>query len=272
MVLLLDTTEIHSIDKNHLFFKFILFGGFLLLVLLTFPLVNAFFPEVVEGEKFEIEKRPGKFMYFFDGNIFVKWFVYLLSFIVIFGYLVLVVICAPKPEEEKMKLCQRLTKIYPYDSDDHYFLSGAYLDLGRYEDVISESQKVIEIDPKYSDAYFRWGAALSRLGKNEEAVTKFEKATDLNPLDDVSYDYWGCALIGLRKYDDAIDKIQKALTINPKDDNAYNYWGFALEYLGKKAEAIQKFQKVLDISSNPDLINAANGEIVKLKGLKLFER
>jgi tetratricopeptide (TPR) repeat protein len=262
-VLFIDLDKLREVENRNLLLSLSFWGCYILLNILAFPIINRFSRAEISNKKL-LFRQPTKFNFLFENNLLIKRVIQSFSFFLIIGFIVLVSINASKAIIFKLAYYQRVAEINPNDPQSHYQLSGIYYDLGRYEDVVQESQKAIDLKPNYSEAYFRWGGALAQLGRFQEAGSKFEKAIMLNPLDNLSYDYWGAVLISSRKYDEAIAKLQTAIKINPNDDFAYNYWGFALEDLGKNDEAIQKFKKVIKIGKDRSLIKMARTEVLKL--------
>jgi protein O-mannosyl-transferase len=60
-------------------------------------------------------------------------------------------------------------------------LGGAFLQIGRVDDAITQLQKALELDPNLPDAPNNLGGALLQKGQAMQAVAHFQKALELKP-------------------------------------------------------------------------------------------
>jgi tetratricopeptide (TPR) repeat protein len=129
-----------------------------------------------------------------------------------------------------------------------YLIRGqANLELGQYDQAISEFTKAIEIDPRNASAYSSRGNAYGEKGQYDQAISDYNKAIGIDPKDALTYGCRGDAYRKKGQYDQAISDYTKAMEINPKDVLAYSSRGFAYELKGQYDQAISDYNKAIEI-------------------------
>ena len=68
------------------------------------------------------------------------------------------------------------------------------------------------------------------------------------------------------EYDDALADLNQSVRIDPGDANAYYYLGIVHKFRGDIDEAMAAFEKCIELSSDAQLTEEANNQLVKLKG------
>ncbi len=131
-----------------------------------------------------------------------------------------------------------------------YDKTGAYYNLGLYDEMLFECNEAISKDENGVDALNNKGFALYNLGRYEEAIKWYDKALEIDPNYVKSLNNKGIALKHLGKYHEAIEEYDKALKINPDYVDAMYNKGLALGNLGKYYNAIEEFDRVLRLEPN----------------------
>ncbi len=55
------------------------------------------------------------------------------------------------------------------------------MNLGRYEEAITNYKKALEIKPDKHEAWYGRGVCLSKLGRDEEGIASYDKALEIKP-------------------------------------------------------------------------------------------
>jgi len=141
----------------------------------------------------------------------------------------------------------------------------SYIGLGDYDQGISDCNKAIELNPNYANAYINRGIGYGFKGDYDQAISDFNKAIALDPND--SYSFYNRALTynNLGNYEYALADYDKAIELNPKYIEAYVNRGLLHESLGHISDATKDFEKILEISTDPDLQQQVENELMKLQ-------
>lgn len=82
------------------------------------------------------------------------------------------------------KAIELYTQAIEKDSNDVSFFSnrsGAYFNLGKFDQALSDAEIILSKDPKFSKGYQRKGLALEKLQKYEEAAEAFNEGLKIDP-------------------------------------------------------------------------------------------
>src|SRR4030067_1139983 len=112
----------------------------------------------------------------------------------------------------------------------HFYISGyivyAQDDNGKYDQIISDSNRAIEKNPRDFEAYYNRGNAYDDKGEYDLAIADFNKAIKIDPKDAKAYYNRGIVYRRKGNLDRAIADYNKALKINPELAEAYVNRGF----------------------------------------------
>lgn len=122
-----------------------------------------------------------------------------------------------------------------------YSTANGYL--GRYEDVISASNKVLEIEPDYLPALNGLASALAALGRYDEAAVKFENLLRLAPDNPAILNNYGHTLVLMGRTEDARKALEDAVRIQPHYAEAHYNLAILLEQSGQAAEALREYEQ-----------------------------
>ena len=100
------------------------------------------------------------------------------------------------------------------DSQTHYNLGLAYLELEQYQKAIEALNKSIELNAN-SWSYYHLGSALCMEEQWSQAAEALAKSIELNPDFDWAYHKLGNAKVELQDWDGAVNAYKKALEITP---------------------------------------------------------
>ena len=138
-------------------------------------------------------------------------------------------------------------------------LAGAYMQLGRNEEAISELQRAAELSPEQAFVWFRLGALLVREERYDEAIDALEAGLSLDDSDADAH-YWLGVALHYRSFEDtsrAVSELEASVALDP--DAPENYYQLALAYTHRDwpddaAHAIRAYQRV--VALDPSQIEA----------------
>ena len=138
-----------------------------------------------------------------------------------------------------------------------YIIRGqANLELGQYDQAISEFTKALKIDPRNALAYSSRGLAYELKGQYDQAISDYTKAIEIDPRDALTYRGRGDAYGEKGQYDQAISDYNKAIEIDPRDALTYGCRGDAYRKKGQYDQAISDYNKAIEIDpKNADAYN-----------------
>lgn len=133
-------------------------------------------------------------------------------------------------------------------------LGTAYLDIGRYDDAITQFKEAQKLDKENQEVFVYLGKAYMAKGWDDRALQLFDKEIDLyakagyaqeNPLLEEAYFQGGVIYWKRKKYDKAAEYVRGALEIGRTD--ADNHFFLGRIYLAKGVidSAIIKFEEAL---------------------------
>jgi len=141
-----------------------------------------------------------------------------------------------------------------------------YLNSGNYDLAIAEYTRAIELDSSLAYLYYNRGLAYEQKGDYRSAILDFSQVIQMNPGEGEAYFERGFNYALNGDYELSVNDFTQAIELNPQDAYAYNNRGFSYENLGQVDEAIRDFEKVLELTSDPDLRQGVEAELVKLRG------
>lgn len=139
--------------------------------------------------------------------------------------------------------------------DVYYNLSGAYSDVGRYDDAIHELKvNAYRANPNSIHLYNALGIIYQKTGRYEEAIGAYKTAITIYPFDSMLRNNLSVAYIKNKQIDKALEELYQALKINPVSFFTHNNLGLVYLEQGKFSEAIEKFELTLKLK--PDYVQA----------------
>jgi len=146
-----------------------------------------------------------------------------------------------------------------------------------FAQAIREFQHAIELNPNYATAHQQYGnIGLIDLGRFDDAITEGNRAAELDPLSLVINADVGANYYYARRYDEAIAQLRKTLEMDPGYYYAYITLGEALEMKGAGDTAIAEYQKARALNDDPSVLGllahayAASG--TKTEALKILDQ
>jgi Flp pilus assembly protein TadD len=129
-------------------------------------------------------------------------------------------------------------------------LGYALLNLGQFQEAVTEYRKVLLAKPNDPDILNKLGYALAHTGKFDEAISLYNKALQIAPdLIDICLNL-GYALTGSGKFAEAVKEYEKILLAQPQNAIAHNDLGAVLFRQEKFDEAIAHFNQAIRIDPN----------------------
>ena len=116
------------------------------------------------------------------------------------------------PKEDQPPALARINRAAYYMNRGH-----AYLELKKYDAVISDYTTAIELSPNNGRAYNNRGIAYDEMKDYDRAIADYAKAIELNPSDYRPYNNRGWAYQAKGDRESALADYRKALSLNPGD-------------------------------------------------------
>ena len=142
----------------------------------------------------------------------------------------------------------------------------SYLKNGNYDQAIAEYTQAIELDPSLTSFYYNRGLAYANKADYDNAISDFSQVIKMNPKDREAYFERGYNYSMKGDLELAIADYTQVIQLDPKNAYAYNNRGLSFENLGQKEEAIKDFETVLELTTDPNLKQGVEEELLKLKG------
>lgn len=138
-------------------------------------------------------------------------------------------------------------KLYPKFSEARNNLGRLYIDLGRYDEAITQFV-IVTKDLTYQapeKAFLNLGLAYMKKGALPLALNNFKKSMESNIRFCPAYNYYGQALFQQQKYMDAIDSFDQALSLcNNSYDEAHYYSALSYYKVGQTEKAMARLEEV----------------------------
>jgi tetratricopeptide (TPR) repeat protein len=139
-----------------------------------------------------------------------------------------------------------LVRLFP--RPESYLLLGyAYHQFGNSQRAVSIFEKATKLFPNNSDTHFYLGLFYLKLGKWNKAMNALLKKIKLSPNDGEAYLFLGYTQYNMKHWPQAIDAFQKAIRIDKKNVSAYLALAVLYTDLGLRDDGKQEafFQKAM---------------------------
>ena len=145
-----------------------------------------------------------------------------------------------------------------------------YINLEKYELILSYLDKILNINSNDVEILIRMGRCNQMLGKMEQAMDCFEKVLSIQPSNSFALRYLVLIFINLKKYEKALSNLDQILSENPIDFEMIYFKAIILEIQGKSAESVNYYLKSIQISSSdvPEL-QSISLHMVRLLGKEI---
>jgi len=145
-----------------------------------------------------------------------------------------------------------------------------YINLEKYELILSYLDKILNINFNDIEILIRMGRCNQMLGKMEQAMDCFEKVLSIQPSNSFALRYLVLIFINLKKYEKALSNLDQILYENPIDFEMIYFKAIILEIQGKSAESVNYYLKSIKISSSniPEL-QSISLHMVRLLGKEI---
>ena len=145
-----------------------------------------------------------------------------------------------------------------------------YINLEKYELILSYLDKILNINSNDVEILIRMGRCNQMLGKMEQAMDCFEKVLSIQPSNSFALRYLVLIFINLKKYEKALSNLDQILYENPIDFEMIYFKAIILEIQGKSAESVNYYLKSIQISSSdvPEL-QSISLHMVRLLGKEI---
>lgn len=141
-----------------------------------------------------------------------------------------------------------------------------YLKNGNHDQAIAEYTQAIELDPTLAAFYYNRGLAYEYKEDFENAISDFSQVIRMNSKDGGAYFERGYNYSMKGDFNLAIADYTQVIQLDSKNAYAYTNRGLAYENLGQKNEAIKDFERALEFTTDPNLRQGVEAELLKLKG------
>ena len=145
-----------------------------------------------------------------------------------------------------------------------------YINLEKYELMVSYLDKILNINSNDVEILIRIGRCNQMLGKLEKAMEYFEKILSIQPSNSFVLRYLVLIFINLEKYDKALFYLDQILSENHVDFEMIYFKAIIFEIQGKSAESVNYYLKSIKISSSdvPEL-QSISLHMVRLLGKEI---
>jgi tetratricopeptide (TPR) repeat protein len=126
-------------------------------------------------------------------------------------------------------------------------LAKVCLSQRRTEDATTQLRQILSTHPRDADANYFLGGALVQDGRFQEAIPFLENARQLTPESWAVYFYLGKAMFQLNRFAEAAPLLKQAAELNPQEAAIYYQLGKALQKLGRDREAQTALRRVREL-------------------------
>jgi TolB-like protein/Flp pilus assembly protein TadD/predicted Ser/Thr protein kinase len=137
---------------------------------------------------------------------------------------------------------QRAIELNPAHAGAHLWRAVALVDMGRFEEAITEGKRALELDPLSLSINRTVGGVFYNARQYDQAIEQYRKTLELDPNFIWTHTVLGLAYVRKSMYKEGIAECEKELVISPSNTPALTGLGYAYAVSGRRAEA----QKVLD--------------------------
>jgi len=155
-----------------------------------------------------------------------------------------------RDKDDQEKTVEFLKKAIAISPHPRYFgaLGNAYQKLTRYHQAIEAYERSIQMEPNQKSIYAMYmnlGICLVEVGRYDEAISQLKKAISLKPDEAVLYYNLGRIMRRAEKYEEAVPYFEISLKLDPSNVYAYKILGITYAQIGKKEEAKRNLEKYL---------------------------
>jgi TolB-like protein/DNA-binding winged helix-turn-helix (wHTH) protein/Tfp pilus assembly protein PilF len=144
------------------------------------------------------------------------------------------------------KELQRATDLGPSSDIAHHSRGWYLMDLGRWDEAVTEFAKCVELDSLGPMFNAELGLALVRAGRPKEAVHYFQEAEELAPNSADVHRQIGYAYLVQRRYPESIAKYEKVEALSGETERML---GYAYAAGGRKQDALSYLVKLEKLST-----------------------
>ncbi|MEQ8188213.1 MAG: tetratricopeptide repeat protein [Candidatus Eremiobacterota bacterium] len=144
-------------------------------------------------------------------------------------------------------------------------IANIYLETGKFIYAIEEYRKALLVEPGRSDLYNKIAWIYKELKNYEQAIIEYQKAISLSPCDAKLYINLGYTYSSVKDYSSAIEKYREALKLESDNGNIYYNLGCVYMKMNDFNKAALEFNKVFHVTKDPELTEAAEKALVKIK-------
>jgi len=122
-------------------------------------------------------------------------------------------------------------------------LGLAYSLTSQFEKALSILDSSIKFYPEYKDAYVGKCLAYLQEGKYNETINESNKLLNIDPNNVLGFLYKGCGYLNLKQYSDAIKYLNRGSELDPNNMDFNKNLGIAYQQMGDSLKAKQYFEK-----------------------------
>jgi tetratricopeptide (TPR) repeat protein len=168
--------------------------------------------------------------------------------------------------DEVIEQSNELLKTKPDSAKAHNNLGVALLCTGRHKQAIEHFRLAIKYQPDYLSACINLAGALKSQGRLEEAVSYYKQALKIKPDYVDAHMNLAITLKELKRFDEAIESCNKVLEFKPDNIIAHGYLSVILAAAGKTDEAIKEIRFVLNARPDDAEMHRNLGILLERKG------
>ena len=128
--------------------------------------------------------------------------------------------------------------------------ADAYVELGKYEEAISDISYVIMISPNKSAALFKRGLIYSKSKDYTRAIDDYTDAYELDAVSTYLFER-SKVFLSIKKYESAIEDISTIIKESPNSPVLYSQRGETYYQLGEYQKAINDYTKAYELKPDP---------------------
>jgi tetratricopeptide (TPR) repeat protein len=166
--------------------------------------------------------------------------------------------CVSAPESSNYSLCTYVIANPQQTSVSkalaYYYRASGLAALGRYKEVLIDSDQSIKLNPQSAGAFVLRSRAYGVQGEHNKAIEDADAAIKIDPKNALAFNERGWNFLRLRNYDLAKIDLNKAISLDPKYPNSYRHRAVAELALGDVGEARSDIEKALALK--PDYVEA----------------
>lgn len=142
---------------------------------------------------------------------------------------------------EALKICMKILKIDPKDSETLYMKGWILSDLDRHKEALQSYRKSLQYEPEDKDTLINISHEFLKLHKYDEALKFAKRAIRMDKKDDYAWYNMGEAFLGKGQYRKALQVFERSLKLDPKEDDV---WYMKARCLSKSVK--KNYEKAID--------------------------